>query len=101
MGFVHVRFADHGLGGGCRMRVAGETYLRRSTEVNSLTSCLRKRYTIPFRPLPSFPGRKWLGRETKCQILTTRNAGKRRLDCKTIRPPLNQCGQKMGGDAHG
>ena len=48
MGFVHVRFADHGLGGGCRMRVAGETYLRKSTDVNSLTSCLRKRYnTIP------------------------------------------------------
>jgi hypothetical protein len=83
MGLVHVRFADHGLGGGCRMRVGGETYLRKSTDVNSLTSCLG-RDTIPFRPLPSFPDRKWLDRETKCQIksqiLTTRNAGKRRLD---------------------
>src|SRR5271170_5288919 len=33
-------------------------------------------------------------RGTQCQILTTRNAGKRRLDCKTIRRPLNQRGQK-------
>ena len=41
MGLVHVRFADHGLGGadeGPRV----EAYLRRSTEVNSLTSCLRR-----------------------------------------------------------
>src|SRR5271170_139341 len=35
-----------------------------------------------------------ISRSLLSQNLTTRNARKRRLDCKTIRPPLNQRGQK-------